>query len=72
LAFDHHRHGVPTDVTLDAPFDFPVAGVGRFFFRRDGIDIRRADRKGNLNAGLAQAIGEFFKQLGRLFRVLVL
>src|SRR5258706_621 len=55
VRLNHHRHGVPTNITFDAPFNFAVARVGRFFFRRNRIDIRSAHRVRDLDARLAQA-----------------
>ena len=44
-AHDHHRC-VPTHERADAALDVLVAGEPRLGFARDGVDVRRADRRG--------------------------
>src|ERR1041385_2499359 len=29
IGLDHHRHGVPTDIALDPPLNFSIAGIPR-------------------------------------------
>src|SRR5207249_2085755 len=43
IRVDHHRHRIPSDVTLDPPFDLSVARILWFGFRADGIHIGRVD-----------------------------
>ena len=66
-----HRHGVPADVALDPPLDLAVAGVRRLLFNRDGVEVRRGDRPGDLHPGITQPRFQSFKQQWKLFRGLV-
>ena len=54
VGLNHHRHGVPADIALDAPLYFPVSGIGRLFLYRDGVDIGSADRRGYFEPRFAQ------------------
>ena len=54
IGFDHHGHGVPAHIALDAPLDFAIAGIVRLFLWRDRIDVGRADPVGNFEPGFAQ------------------
>src|SRR4051812_8002859 len=35
----YHRHRVPADESLNAPFNVTIAGVGKLFFNRNGIAV---------------------------------
>ena len=50
-----HRHGVPPDVTLDLAFELPIAGIWRGLLRRDRVDVRRGDDRGDGDARLPHA-----------------
>src|SRR5215470_13049248 len=67
-----HRHGVPTNVTLDAAFNLPVAGIRRLLFCRNRINVGSVDGGGNLEPGLSQLFNQFFDEKCRLFRSFVL
>ena len=72
VRLDHHGHGVPANVTFNAAFQFAIAGVSRFGFGRDGINVRGADPFGDIHSRLAQTVGQFLKQNPRMFLPLVL
>ncbi len=71
IGLDDHRHGVPADVAFDAPLDLAIAGIGRLFLGRDGVDVRRAHRLRNLETGAAQTIVQLFEKQGGLFGLLI-
>src|ERR1044071_2995330 len=72
IGLDHHRHGVPTDITLDPPLNFSIAGIPRLVLARNCVDVGGADRARNFHPRLAQAFGEFLYQQARLPSLLVL
>ena len=39
IGIDHHRHGIPTDVTLDPPLDLAISRVLWFVLRWDGRHV---------------------------------
>ena len=41
----HHHRGVPADEGADAAFDVIVAGEPRLALARDGVHVRRGDRR---------------------------
>ncbi len=71
VGVDHHRHRVPADIALDAPFHLPVAGKRRLFVGGDRIDVRRADHPGRLDALGAEPAREALQKTRRVFRALV-
>src|SRR5260221_4668316 len=56
VGVDHHGHGVPTCIALEASFHFPVAREGCLFLWRDGVNIRRADHSRSFHPFLAQSL----------------
>ena len=66
---NHHGHGVPPDDALDAPFDFPAAGVDRLLLQGDGVDVGGAGRKGEANAAGLGAVPKRFEKTDHPVRV---
>jgi hypothetical protein len=71
VCFDDHCHGVPANITLDAPLDFAVTGIRRLFFRRYRIDVRRVDRERDLKPGIPQLIDQLLDKQSCLSGLLV-
>src|ERR1044071_3681856 len=57
IGFDNHRHGVPTDVALDAPLDFPVTRIARLVLPRNRVDVRSANSARSCHSRVAEAFG---------------
>src|SRR6476659_7136559 len=64
VGLDHHCHRVPADEAPDAPFDFQIAGVGRFLGGRDGVDVGSIEWRRDLGAAGAESIAEALKEIG--------
>src|ERR1043165_2915969 len=62
IGFDNHRHGVPTDVALNPPLNFPVAGIAGLVLARNGIDVGSANHARNCHSRVAEAFGEFVEE----------
>ena len=58
VGLDDHRHGIPAEVALDAPFDIPVAGILRFLFGRDGVHIGGGHKARDREPLLPEPIGQ--------------
>ena len=59
VRFDDHRHCIPTEIALDAPFDLAIPRVHRLFLRRNRIDIWTGHRWWDVYARLPEAGNEF-------------
>ena len=59
----HHGHRVPADQALDAALQKAIAGIGNFFFDRNGVDVRRVQLHRNLDARLTGAIHQRSEQI---------
>ncbi len=62
IGINHHRHRVPACIALDAPLDVAVTGIGRFFFGRNGVNIRGSDRGRDIHPRVSQARGKFAQE----------
>ena len=57
----HHGRRVPANHALDSALHLPVARIGRFFVRRNRIDVRSVDFRGHAHAESGGAIQQFLK-----------
>src|SRR5919106_915624 len=62
VGFDDHRHRVPANVTLYAPFDLAVARVRLLSFRRYSVNVWGIDRMRNLEPRFPQSGAQFLEQ----------
>ena len=63
-----HRHGVPTDQTLDLPLDFPIARIGGFLVGGDRVYVGRG-RAGHIaNPPIERRFLHPIEQKRRAFR----
>src|ERR1041384_8714988 len=57
IGFDNHRNGVPTDVALNPPLNFPVAGIAGLVLARNAIDVGGAYHARDLHSRVAGGVG---------------
>src|SRR5262245_51977314 len=62
IGFDDHRHGIPTDIALDTPLDFSIAGIARLVLRRNRVDVGSANTARNYHSRVAEAFGKFVQE----------
>ena len=65
VGLHHHRHRIPTDVRLDAPLEFAVAGVVRLVSRRDAVEVRGVGPERQVSARAACVVDQLLKQIMR-------
>src|SRR5450759_2937697 len=59
----NHGERVPADEALDAAFDDTIAGIGDLFIFTNGVDVRRVELEGDIDAGKARAGSEGLQDL---------
>ena len=60
---DDHGHGVPPDDALNAPLGFPVARERNLSLARDGVDVGRVGREGNLHPSAVRVDPQLMEKL---------
>ena len=61
----HHRHRIQTDVRLDAPLEFAVAGVVRLVSRGDAVEVSGVGPERQVSARAARVVDQLLEQIMR-------